>query len=82
MPLLHSSPLHAQVEEDDDFQQLVNPATKFVTPALGDVNMAALAKGDVIQLERRGYYIVDVPYGGSPEQPAVLFHIPDGRSMA
>jgi glutamyl-tRNA synthetase len=69
-----------QVEEDDDFHELVNPKTKFETPAVGDVNMASLKKGDIIQLERRGYYIVDQPYGGAADKPAVLFSIPDGRT--
>jgi hypothetical protein len=30
-----------------------------VADAYGDLNMRALAKGDVIQLERKGYWIVD-----------------------
>lgn len=50
-------------------------------PALGDVNMRNLQKGDVLQLERKGYYIVDVPFDPQqPLQPIVLFNIPDGRS--
>ena len=28
----------------------------------GDANMRTLQKGDVLQLERKGYYIVDEPY--------------------
>uniref|UniRef100_A0A383W857 glutamate--tRNA ligase n=1 Tax=Tetradesmus obliquus TaxID=3088 RepID=A0A383W857_TETOB len=69
-----------KVEEDDDFEQLVNPTTKFESAALGDVNMSALKKGDLLQLERKGYFICDVPYGGSADKPAVLFSIPDGRT--
>jgi glutamyl-tRNA synthetase len=67
------------VEEDDDFSELVNPKTKFETAAVGDVNMTSVKKGDIIQLERKGYYIVDQPYGG-PDKPAMLFNIPDGRT--
>lgn len=69
-----------QVEEDDDFQQLVNENSKFETAAVGDINMASLKKGDIVQLERKGYYIVDVQYGGSADKPAVLLNIPDGRT--
>jgi glutamyl-tRNA synthetase len=72
--------LWLQVEEDDDFEQLVNANTKFETAAVGDVNMASLKKGDILQLERKGYFICDVPYGGSADKPAILFSIPDGRT--
>ncbi|KAF6254122.1 tRNA synthetases class I, catalytic domain-containing protein [Scenedesmus sp. NREL 46B-D3] len=69
-----------KVEEDDDFEQLVSPDTKLETAAVGDVNMASLKKGDILQLERKGYFICDVPYGGSADKPAVLLSIPDGRT--
>ena len=69
-----------KVEEDDDFQELVTPETKFETPALGDVNVRKLPKGETIQLERRGYYIVDQPYAEGGR--AVLLAIPDGRARA
>ena len=36
-----------------------------------------LKKGDQVQLERKGYYIVDVPYQ-APSQAVVLIHTPDG----
>lgn len=42
--------------------------------------MATLKKEDIIQLERKGYFIVDQPYGGAADKPAVLFSIPDGRT--
>jgi glutamyl-tRNA synthetase len=60
---------------------LVNPTTKFEKTAVGDPNMRTLQKGEILQLERKGYYIVDEPYGmkGSG-RPIVLFCIPDGRS--
>lgn len=57
----------------------VNPETKFETAALGDANMRTLQKGDIIQLERKGYYIVDAPLL-KPGKPIVLFSIPDGRA--
>ncbi len=48
--------------------------------ALGDPNMRTLQKGDIIQLERKGYFIVDVPLLRSG-QPITLFSIPDGRKQ-
>jgi len=69
-----------KVEEEDDFKTLINPNSKFETPAVGDLNMARLKKGDIIQLERKGYYILDV--SAQNGAPAVLFSIPDGRTKA
>lgn len=54
---------------------------KSVSEAYGDANMRKLKKGDVIQLERKGYWIVDrAANAGKPEQPMVLLDIPDGRA--
>jgi hypothetical protein len=39
-----------------------------------------LPKGEVIQFERRGYFIVDQPYADGGR--AVLLAIPDGRARA
>ena len=49
------------------------------TGAVGDGNMRSLVKGDILQLERKGYYIVDKPLGNGG-LPMVLFSIPDGRN--
>ncbi len=68
---------HLQLDEDDEFEAHVSDVTRLDTPALGDINMASLAAGDVIQLERKGYYRVDSPAASG--QPAVLYNIPDGR---
>lgn len=57
----------------------VNPETRFETAAQGDPNMRTLQKGDVIQLERKGYYIVDVPLL-KQGKPMVLFNVPDGKT--
>ncbi|KAJ4877641.1 hypothetical protein Rs2_42659 [Raphanus sativus] len=67
-----------KLEEDDEVATFVNPYTKKETLALGDSNMRSLKSGDVIQLERKGYYRCDVPFV-KPSKPIVLFSIPDGR---
>lgn len=67
-----------KLDEDDDFHEFVNLDTKKIIEAVGDCNMSSLTKGEIIQLERKGYFIVDKPL--SEESSAiVLFNIPDGR---
>jgi len=36
--------------------------------------------GEVLQLERKGFFRCDQAYGGSLDRPAVLFLIPDGKA--
>jgi len=43
--------------------------------------MRTLQKGDVLQLERKGYFIVDEPLT-THGKPLVLFSIPDGRAKS
>ena len=52
---------------------------------LGDPCLRGVKKGDIVQLQRRGFFICDRPYcPRSPhsglETPCILFHIPDGHS--
>ncbi|ONI04098.1 hypothetical protein PRUPE_6G302600 [Prunus persica] len=69
-----------KVEEGEDFLDVLNPCTEKETAALGDSNMRNLKRGDILQLERKGYYRCDVPYIRS-SKPIVLFLIPDGRQQ-
>ena len=70
-----------KLEEDDKFEDFINPNTLAATEALGDAGLKSLVKNDVIQLERRGYYRVDRPYISS-SKPLILYMIPDGKSKA
>ena len=54
---------------------------------LGDPMLRTLKKGDIIQLQRLGFFICDSPYQPtSPhsmrESPCILFGIPDGHSKS
>ncbi|KAG0254571.1 hypothetical protein BG011_005647 [Mortierella polycephala] len=71
-----------KVEEDDNLEDLLTPVTEFKTEAIADGNVAELNKDDIIQFERKGYYIVDAVATAS--SPARLILIPDGKvaSMA
>eukprot|EP01027_Heterolobosea_sp_BB2_P027329 GEZU01042660.1.p2 GENE.GEZU01042660.1~~GEZU01042660.1.p2 ORF type:complete len:732 (-),score=325.35 GEZU01042660.1:227-2395(-) len=68
----------AKLEPEDKFEDYINPNSKFEVDVLGDRNLASLKKGDSIQLERRGYYIVDEEYNENTKK-LTLLNIPDGR---
>merc|ERR1719162_1780079 len=65
-------------EEDDEIKDFINKNSVVETQGIGDPLLKTLKKGDKIQLERRGYFIVDAiafPAG----KPMVLIKIPDGK---
>lgn len=62
-----------KVDPEDNLDELIAPVTKFSQNGLGEAAMQTLKKGQTIQIERRGYYIVD------SESPLTLIAIPDGR---
>jgi len=69
-----------KLEEDDDVADFVNKNSEFKIAAFGDANLRGLAQGTIIQLERKGYYIVDSPYDATkPNDPIILIFIPDGK---
>ncbi|XP_012942923.1 bifunctional glutamate/proline--tRNA ligase [Aplysia californica] len=70
--------------KDEDFKQYINMDSKAEEVMLGDPCLADLKKGDIVQLQRRGYYICDQPYVPvSPHtgraSPCVMINIPDGH---
>lgn len=72
-----------KLEEDDDVKDCLTPQTEFRTAAVADANVRQLKQGDIIQFERKGYYIVDRAYDASkPEQEVELILIPDGRAAS
>ncbi|XP_041711588.2 bifunctional glutamate/proline--tRNA ligase isoform X3 [Coregonus clupeaformis] len=71
--------------KEDDFKEYINKQSKLEEKMLGDPCLKDLKKGDIIQLQRRGFYICDQPYEPiSPhsckETPCVLLYIPDGHT--
>ncbi|XP_055363257.1 bifunctional glutamate/proline--tRNA ligase isoform X4 [Betta splendens] len=75
----------AVITKDDDFKDYINKNSKLEEKMLGDPCLKSLKKGDIIQLQRRGFYICDQPYEPvSPhsckESPCVLLYIPDGHT--
>lgn len=70
-----------KLDEDDNFEDFINPHTMATTEVIGDSGLKLLKENDVIQLERRGYYRVDRPYLND-DKPLILFTIPDGKAKA
>ncbi|KAF7652206.1 hypothetical protein LDENG_00099990 [Lucifuga dentata] len=75
----------AVITKDDDFKDYINKNSKLEEKMLGDPCLKTLKKGDIIQLQRRGFYICDQPYepispNSCKESPCVLLYIPDGHT--
>ncbi|XP_056134251.1 bifunctional glutamate/proline--tRNA ligase isoform X2 [Lampris incognitus] len=71
--------------KDDDFKDYINKNSKLEEKMLGDPCLKNLKKGDIIQLQRRGFYICDQIYepvspNSCKESPCVLLYIPDGHT--
>ncbi|XP_013147701.1 PREDICTED: bifunctional glutamate/proline--tRNA ligase [Papilio polytes] len=71
--------------KDEDFKQYIGHQTRWEMLMVGEPELSKVAVGDIIQLQRRGFFRVDVAPGsvsfhtGRPV-PLVLFHVPDGHT--
>ncbi|OAA39418.1 glutamyl-tRNA synthetase [Metarhizium rileyi] len=68
------------LEKGDDLERFLNPVTATTTDVMLDSNSAALSEGEVIQLERKGYYRVDKSIKSGATGKVVLFKIPTGTT--
>lgn len=70
-----------KLEEDDDLDNFITPVTEFKLSAVTDANILKVRRGETIQFERKGYYILDEIVTGSSENERNLhfINIPDGR---
>ena len=65
-------------EDNMKIEDIVNNNSKFETPAFAESIILQAKKGDKIQFERRGYFIVDkLPEN---DKPMYLINIPDGKT--
>jgi glutamyl-tRNA synthetase len=91
-PLVHATLLDydylitkKKLEEGDSVEDFVTPVTEFRTECWADANVAKLKKGDIMQFERKGYYIVDGIYDDTEShvegaKRMEFVKIPDGRA--
>jgi glutamyl-tRNA synthetase len=74
-----------KIEEEDDWEDFINKTTEYRQDAVADANVKDLKRGDIVQLERKGYYIVDKAWGEPSDladgvaERVELVSIPDGR---
>jgi glutamyl-tRNA synthetase len=68
-----------KIEDADDWTDYINPTTEFRTLAVADNNVKDLKQGDIIQFERKGYYIVDRAFDSTSNSLDLIF-IPDGKA--
>jgi glutamyl-tRNA synthetase len=67
-----------KLEEDDDWENFLNPESCTKTEAVIDCNATDLKEDDIIQLERKGYFRVDK--AAKDGKGLQLFGIPTGKT--
>ncbi|XP_059478554.1 bifunctional glutamate/proline--tRNA ligase [Neocloeon triangulifer] len=77
----------AVLGKDEDFKNYIGHETRTDVMMLGDPELVNVKKGDIIQLQRRGFFVCDRPYEptsiySAKDSPIVLFSIPDGHTKA
>ncbi|XP_054737375.1 bifunctional glutamate/proline--tRNA ligase [Anastrepha obliqua] len=75
----------AVLGKDENFKNYIGHTTREEVKMLGDPELKKCKKGDIIQLQRRGFFKVDVAYTppspfSNVTTPVILFSIPDGHT--
>lgn len=80
LQLAYFGPLLAKkvLEDGDSLESAANKDSRHEVAAVGDANMRNLRHGEIIQLERKGYFRVD-RHLIRDSQPLLLINIPDGK---
>lgn len=66
------------LDDKDDVADFVASPTEFREPGIADANIKTLVERDIIQFERKGYYI----YDGLVDSKMQFILIPDGRAAS
>lgn len=66
----------------DDLDKCLNPVTATVVDAFVGEDCKGHIEGDIIQVERKGYFRVDKAIGKGPDGKVVMFKIPTGTGKA
>ncbi|KAJ1846826.1 glutamate--tRNA ligase, partial [Coemansia sp. RSA 2708] len=71
-----------KLEAGDSIEDVLTPVTEFTDAAIVDANVGVLPRGAIIQLERRGFYIVDQLAVDNELGLVKLIQIPDGKAAS
>ena len=71
-----------KLEQEDNVADFVTPTSEFREEAFADASVTTLNKGDIIQFERKGYYIYDGRVGEGIEERLEFIKIPDGKAAS
>lgn len=66
-----------KLEENDDVAQFTTPVTEFREAAVADANVRDLKPKDIMQFERKGYFVFD---GEGSDGRLEFIKIPDGKA--
>jgi glutamyl-tRNA synthetase len=70
-----------KLEEEQELKDVVNPNTWHETKATGEAALIGTKKGQILQLQRRGFFVCDREYKSAAE-PLLLIFVPDGNQKA
>ncbi|MES1920335.1 hypothetical protein MHBO_002016, partial [Bonamia ostreae] len=71
-----------KMTEGDKLKDVTNPNSWKETKAFGDPNLRNLKKGEIIQLQRKGFAIVEKMIKDESKDRLVLIMIPDSKKKA
>lgn len=69
-----------KVEEEDKLEDIFTEKSMLPDAARGEAALRTVKRGEIVQVERRGFYICDAPYL-RPDEPIKLIFVPDGKNM-
>lgn len=67
--------------DKDIFEDIISPQIEFTKTMIGSETLCILPKSEIIQLERKGYFIIDKPYV-SDDEPIEMIRVPEGKKKA
>ena len=70
-----------KVEEDVDFETIVNPNSKFTAPYYVDSHIRTLSAGQFLQFQRKGYYKIDSVIKEGDDFKYTIIYTPDGKAV-
>lgn len=70
-----------KVQEDVEFEKIVNVNSRFAAPYYVDGNIRTLNAGQFLQFERKGYYKIDKVVKEGDDFKYTIIYTPDGKKV-